>query len=260
MSSAPVLSTHDLAIGYGPQRQRRVLSRGLNLTLAPGQLVCLLGPNGAGKSTLLRTLAGGHAPLHGQIRINGADMRGLSVHALARHLALVLTDRIDAGNLNAYSLAALGRFPYTVWSGKLSAQDECITQEAMRAAHCDGLAHQVVSQLSDGERQRVMIARALAQQTPIILLDEPTAFLDLPHRIEIMQLLRALAHEQGKAILLSTHDLELALRYADRLWLMPNDGVLAEGTPTELRSSGQLLQTFAGEGAAVAAYLSELLS
>ncbi len=260
MSSAPALTTHDLAIGYGPLRQRRELSRGLNLTLAQGQLVCLLGPNGAGKSTLLRTLAGAHAPLSGEIRINGVDMRSLSVQALARHLALVLTDRVDAGHLNAYGLAALGRFPYTDWSGKLSGQDEQITQAAMRAAHCDGLAHQIVSQLSDGERQRVMIARALAQQTPLILLDEPTAFLDLPRRIEIMQLLRALAHEQGKAILLSTHDLELALRYADRLWLMPNDGVLAEGAPVQLRTSGQLLHTFAGEGAAVTTYLSELLS
>ncbi len=260
MSSAPALATQDLSIGYGPLRQRNVLSSGLHLALAQGQLVCLLGPNGAGKSTLLRTLAGAHAPLHGQIRINGAAMRGLSVHALARHLALVLTDRIDAGNLNAYGVAAMGRFPYTEWSGKLSAQDETITQDAMRAARCDGLAHRIFSQLSDGERQRVMIARALAQQTPIILLDEPTAFLDLPRRIEIMQLLRALAHEQGKAILLSTHDLELALRYADRLWLMPHDGVMAEGTPAELRANGLLLHTFASEGDAVTAYLSELLS
>lgn len=255
-----VLCAEDLTIGYGPARQPRILAQAIDLTLCKGELVCLLGPNGAGKSTLLRTLAGAQPALRGRITINGDTLTSLTANALARRMALVLTDRVDAGNLTAYGLAALGRFPHTGWSGALSPHDEEATQSAMRAARCETLARQAVNQLSDGERQRVMIARALAQDTPIILLDEPTAFLDLPRRIEIMLLLRALAHEAGKAILLSTHDLEIALRYADRLWLMPNDGVVTAGTSAELKSGGHLLRAFASEGADVTAYLSELLN
>ncbi len=259
-SPPAALTTRDLAVGYASARQRRVVADGLNLSMAQGELVCLLGPNGAGKSTLMRTLAGAQPPLGGHVLIGGDDVRDLAVQEIAQRMALVLTERADVGILSAYALAALGRYPHTGWSGKLSTHDQERVQAAMRAAHCESLAHRAVSELSDGERQRVMIARALAQDTPIILLDEPTAFLDLPRRIEIMLLLRELAHVERKAILLSTHDLELALRYADRLWLLPAGGAFDSGTPDQLKASGALLRAFASEGAEVSAYLRELLA
>lgn len=258
------LTTQHLSIGYAnvrsPANPNRVIAQDLNLMLAQGELVCLLGPNGAGKSTLLRTLAGTQAALHGQVCVGSDNVGSLPAAEMARRMALVLTERVDAGHLNAYELVALGRYPYTSWSGALTAQDHTTIQAAMRAAHCESLAHRIVNELSDGERQRVMIARALAQDTPIILLDEPTAFLDLPRRIEIMLLLRQLAHGSGKAILVSTHDLELALRYADQLWLLPKDGALISGAPDALKTSGRLLCAFASEGAEVSAYLAELLT
>ncbi len=252
------LHARHLSTGYRQGKRTRVVHRGLNLRLRRGALTALLGPNGAGKSTLLRTLAGLQPPLAGEVWLDGRPLHALSAHELARHLAVVLTDRVDVGYMSAYALAALGRYPYTRWDGRLSAEDEAIVQEAMRAAHCESLAARTASELSDGERQRVMLARALAQQTPIILLDEPTAFLDLPRRIEIMHLLRDLAHDTGKAFLISTHDLELALHLADELWLMAADGTFAIGTPEEVRRRGDLLRVFAAEGEEVQRYLQEI--
>ncbi|MCX7852256.1 MAG: ABC transporter ATP-binding protein [Caldilineales bacterium] len=190
--------------------------------------------------------------------IDGEPLQALSAERRARKLAVVLTDRVDIGYMTAYALAALGRHPYTRWDDHLTPEDEAIVQDAMRAARCEGLASRMVVQLSDGERQRVMIARALAQQTPIILLDEPTAFLDLPRRIEIMHLLHDLAHQTGRALLISTHDLELALRFADELWLMGSDGAFVAGAAEELWRRGELLRTFADESAEVRRYLEEL--
>ena len=258
------LTTQHVSIGYTGTRlstkQRRVVAQGLNLILQQGELVCLLGPNGTGKSTLMRTLAGAQPALHGRVYIGSDDVHGLPAAEVARRMAVVLTERVDVGHLSAYGLVALGRYPYTNWLGQLTANDHAAIQAAMRAARCESLAQRIVGELSDGERQRVMIARALAQAAPIILLDEPTAFLDLPRRIEIMLLLRTLAHDAGKAILVSTHDLDLALHYADQLWLMPKEGALISGTPHELRTSRQLLRTFASEGTEVSQYLSELLT
>ncbi|PJF46560.1 MAG: ABC transporter ATP-binding protein [Candidatus Thermofonsia Clade 3 bacterium] len=248
----------DLITGYRNGTSRRVVHRGLNLSLSRGKLTALLGPNGAGKSTLMRTLCGLQPPLGGTVWIDGEPLHALSPERRARKLAVVLTDRVDVGYMTAYALAALGRTPYTRWDGRLTAEDEAIVQEAMRAARCEALAARAVAQLSDGERQRVMIARALAQQTPIILLDEPTAFLDLPRRIEIMHLLRDLAHQTGRALLISTHDLELALRYADALWLMGGDGTFVAGTPEQVHRRGELLRVFADEGTEVRRYLQEI--
>ncbi|GIV85157.1 MAG: hypothetical protein KatS3mg052_2164 [Candidatus Roseilinea sp.] len=254
----PAIRATDLTTGYRNGTSRRVVHRGLNLSLSRGKLTALLGPNGAGKSTLMRTLCGLQPPLAGTVWIDGELLHALSPDRRARKLAVVLTDRVDAGYMTAYALAALGRTPYTRWDGRLTAEDEAIVQEAMRAARCEALAARMVAQLSDGERQRVMIARALAQQTPIILLDEPTAFLDLPRRIEIMHLLRDLAHQTGRALLLSTHDLELALRFADRLWLMGSDGAFVAGAPAEICRQGDLLRIFADAGDAVQRYLQEV--
>ncbi|MCS6849508.1 MAG: ABC transporter ATP-binding protein, partial [Anaerolineae bacterium] len=258
MSDGVAIRAVDLTTGYKNGKSQRVVHRGLSLSLSRGKLTALLGPNGAGKSTLMRTLCGLQPALGGSVWIDGEPLHTLSAERRARKLAVVLTDRVDIGYMTAYGLAALGRHPYTRWDGRLTPEDEAIVQSAMRAARCEGLAARMVVQLSDGERQRVMIARALAQDTPIILLDEPTAFLDLPRRIEIMQLLRQLSHDTGRALLVSTHDLELALRYADVLWLMGSDGTFIAGTAEEIYRRGDLLRTFASEGEEVRRYLEEM--
>lgn len=248
-SGTTQLTLHDLAIGYTNARHAdMVVASGLNVTLAAGELVAMIGPNGAGKSTLIRTLAGLQKPLRGQACLDGDDLHRLPPVELARRLAVVLTERVNAGNLSAYALVALGRHPYTDWRGGLSAHDETIIRWALTAVGAAQLAARPVIELSDGERQKVMIARALAQEAPVLILDEPTAFLDLPRRVELMRLLGQLAYTTQRAILVSTHDLDLALRIADRLWLLPATGQLSVGLPEELVLNGALQQTFASEG------------
>ena len=243
--AAPILQARGLGIGYAPRRRPRVeVAADLGVELHPGELVCLLGPNGAGKSTLVRTLAGLQKPLSGQVLLQGQDLHALAEGERARHLGLVLTERVDTGNLSAYALAALGRHPYTRWDGRLSPHDEEVVRWAMEAVGARELAARSAGELSDGERQKVTIARALAQEPAVLLLDEPTAFLDLPRRVEIVQLLRRLAGEGNRAVLLSTHDLELALRSADRLWLLPPGGPLRTGAPEDLVLNGDFQRTF----------------
>lgn len=247
--SEPLLETHDLAIGYQSRSTaRRVVIASINLRLEAGELVCLLGPNGAGKSTLLRTLAGMQAPLQGRIQIMGADLRRLSPVDRARRLGVVLTDRAEVGALSVRALVALGRYPYTDWAGRLTAADERCIDQALAAVGATPLALRSFSQLSDGERQKVLIARALAQEPRLLLLDEPTAFLDLPRRVEIIGILRRLARDSGRAVLLSTHDLDLALRGADRLWLLPPGGPTRAGMPEELVLDGAFPAAFESAG------------
>ena len=244
--AATILQTRDLCIGYAPKRRPRVeVAVDIGVELLKGELVCLLGPNGAGKSTLMRTLAGLQKPLTGEVNLEGCDLHGLTESERARLLGLVLTERVDVGNLSAYALVALGRYPYTGWDGRLSAADEEVVRWAIDAVGARDLAGRSVGELSDGERQKVMIARALAQEPAVLLLDEPTAFLDLPRRVEIVQLLRRLAGDSDRAVLLSTHDLDLALRCADRLWLLPQDGPLQTGAPEDLVLSGAFQRAFA---------------
>jgi iron complex transport system ATP-binding protein len=244
-----VLSTSSLAIGYtAPRQPPKVVVEDISVTLNAGELVCLIGPNGAGKSTLMRTLAGMQPPISGSIIIQGDDLRALNARDLAQRLSIVLTERIEVGILSAYALVALGRFPYTDWSGALTPDDEVVVRWALQAVGAVELAARNVGELSDGERQKIMIARALAQEPVVMLLDEPTAFLDLPRRAEMMQLLRGLARETGRAILLSTHDLDLALRNADRIWLLPNGGPLHVGAPEDLVLSGAFETAFHTEG------------
>ncbi len=223
----------NLTTGYG----HKIVSRGLNAELQEGRLTCLLGPNGSGKSTLLRTISGAQMPLYGSV--TKTDSRTLSI---------VLTSRIDVAQLRAWDVVAMGRHPYTGYFGKLTAQDDEIIQEAMRTTQTLPFRNRNMTSLSDGEAQKVMIAKALAQQTPVILLDEPSAFLDFPSKVSLMLMMRDLAHNHGKAILLSTHDVSLALKTADTLWLMNTDGSMHTGTAQELTSSGDIA-TFLGNSA-----------
>jgi iron complex transport system ATP-binding protein len=248
VNATPVLTTKAMAIGYKEARRPpRQLATNLSLTLQAGELVCLIGPNGVGKSTLIRTLSGMQPPLAGGVELAGLDLTSLSAHERSRHLAVVLTERISVGMLTAYLLVSLGRHPHTGWTGRLTDQDHEVVRWSLRAVGAEDLAGRPVSELSDGERQKVMIARALAQEPVLLILDEPTAFLDLPRRVEIMRVLRHLAHTTGRAILLSTHDLDLALRSADRLWLMAMAGTLIDGGPEDLVLNGGIEAAFRSE-------------
>lgn len=230
-------------MGYVTGRTRRVLLGQAHLALQPGELVCLLGPNGAGKSTLLRTLAGLHPPLSGDVLLAGETLHRLSRRETARRIALVLTGAERPPAMTGRELVALGRLPYTDWLHRLSDADERVVDEALQHTHSETLADRQVTELSDGERQRLMVARALAQQPAVLMLDEPTAFLDLQHRVELMALLARLSHETQLAVIASTHDLDLALRFADRLWVL-HAGALHAGPPKRLRADGTLLRAF----------------
>ena len=244
-----VLELRTLSVGYrGPRKSRHLVAAGIDLSLRAGELVCLLGPNGAGKSTLLRTAAAMQAPLGGEVLLDGRNIHGVPKPELARVLSVVLTERVTAGLLTSYDVVALGRSPYTGWSGALREKDHAIVEESIRAVDATHHAHRFIGELSDGERQKIMLARALAQQPKIMILDEITAFLDLPRRVEIMQILRRLTHEHGRAVLLSTHDLELALSGADRVWLLPKGGSLIAGAPEDLVLQGHFATVFASEG------------
>ncbi len=247
-----ILETHHLTIGYAaPRRAPVVIAADLNVSLAAGELVALIGPNGAGKSTLIRTLTGMQPPLEGSIRVMGDDLHALKPRTLAQRVAVVLTERPSAPNLTGYALVALGRQPHTDWTGALSPDDEQAVHDAVDAVGAADIADRLLTELSDGQQQKLLIARALAQDTPLIVLDEPTAFLDLPRRVEVTRLLGRLARDTGRAVLLSTHDLDLALRTADRIWLMSTAhgiGGLVSGAPEDLVLSGAFEAAFAADG------------
>ena len=247
--TAAVLEAGRLVLGY--RRGRRRVSRistELDLAVEEGELVCLLGPNGAGKSTLLRTLAGMQPALSGWIRLLGRDLAQLSPSALARRVSVVLTEPLISGNLTARVLVSLGRYPYTNWTGRLSAEDWAKVDRSLAVLSAEALADRPVAELSDGERQKVLIARALAQEPRLMILDEPTSFLDVPRRIEMLALLRDLVRGQGCSVVLATHHLDLALHYADRLWLQPVGGPFETGAPEDLALSGALERTFSSRG------------
>ncbi|MCW9708057.1 ABC transporter ATP-binding protein [Fodinibius salsisoli] len=242
-----IISTEDLEIGFparGRRRKSKTVASDINVSLHRGQVVCLLGPNGSGKSTLIRTLSGLHAPLSGGIKLSGSSMNHLSNKQASREVSTVLTDRLTIGNLSVHELVSFGRSPYTGWFGSLDQKDKQKVAWAIESTGSGPLIDRDVLHLSDGERQKVMIARALAQDTPAILLDEPTAHLDLPNRVAIIRLLRRLAHNTQKAVLFSTHELDLALKAADALWLINREGKIITGTPEDLVLDGTFESVF----------------
>lgn len=244
MEAEGTLSGKRLAIGYDKGRSREKRVHGdLSFSLRPGTLTCLLGPNGAGKSTLLRTLGGSQPPLSGQLLLEGRPFSAFGERERSRLIGLVLTDKTHAGGLRAEEVVALGRYPHLGFFGSLKGRDRRIVREAMERTGIADKADRYAAELSDGERQKVMIAKTLAQECPLILLDEPTAFLDAVSRIEIMNLLHELAGS-GKTVLLSTHDVEQALLAADRLWLLSRDRGLREGTPEDLVFAGEMNRFF----------------
>lgn len=238
----------NLAIGYRQKGNTKTVATGINATINGGELTCLIGANGTGKSTLLRTLSAFLPKLGGTITINGKEISSFTNKQLAKTIGVVLTGRPDVQNITVTELVGLGRSPYTGFWGTLNANDKAVVQQALTMTGISHLAERMVQTLSDGERQKAMIAKALAQQTPVIFLDEPTAFLDYPSKVEMMQLLQRLSRETGKTIFLSTHDLEIALQIADRLWLMDKDKGICVGTPVELAAAGTLSNFINREG------------
>jgi iron complex transport system ATP-binding protein len=241
MLSEAGLQLQGLSVGY---RGAPPLLHDLNLAADAGEFICVLGRNGIGKSTLLRTLGALQSALAGHVALGGRRLSSMPARERARRIAVVLTERVSSPGLTVEDVLSLGRQPHATWWGGESAEDIEVVQVALRDVGGAHLAGRFVDDLSDGERQRVMIARALAQAPRLLLLDEITAFLDLPGRVEVMVMLRAAARARGLIVLLSSHDLDLSLQIADRIWLLAGDGVLRDGRPHELVAQGCINQAF----------------
>ena len=248
MEKQTTVEIRNLSIGYRSKANIKVVSSELNASVLGGELTCLLGANGVGKSTLLRTLSAFQPKLSGSSYILGKEIGEYSAKELAQLISVVLTEKLDIKNMTVRELVGLGRSPYTGFWGTLSKQDEEIVEHSISLVKIENLSDRLFHSLSDGEKQKVMIAKTLAQETPIVFLDEPTAFLDFPSKVEIMQLLHNLSRRTGKTIFLSTHDLELALQIADKIWLMDKANGIKIGTPEDLSLDGSLSGFFARKG------------
>ena len=244
----PTIHIENLSIGYTSRHGVRRVARNLTADICAGELTCLLGANGVGKSTLMRTLSGFQPKLEGSVRISGREVSDYTPGELARMLSVVLTEQGDVRGMTVSDLVGLGRSPYTGFWGTLTEEDRKRVDRALDLVGIRHLADCMADMISDGERQKVMIAKALAQETPVICLDEPTAFLDFPSKVEMMQLLHRLSREMNKTIFLSTHDLELALQLADKLWLMGKEAGISVGTPEDLALDGCLERFFVRKG------------
>lgn len=246
MNTGPIrLRTRQLAIGHN---RKSPLMQGIGIDLFAGELTALVGVNGVGKSTLLRTMAGLQNALAGEVLLNGQPLQGMRAAERARNLAMVLTGRPRTGNLNVESLVALGRHPWTDRWGNATQQDREVVDQALWRTGILHMRKKKVDTCSDGEYQKVLIARALAQDTPVILLDEPTAFLDLPNRAEVVRTLHKIAHDQETAILFSSHDLQLVLDLCDRVILLRPAHEPWTGTPRQALQTGILAEAFSGSG------------
>jgi iron complex transport system ATP-binding protein len=238
-----IVITRDLTIGYSDRQGGIKVMSGINISACRGELVALIGRNGAGKSTLLRSIVSLQNPLKGEIYFNNKHLHGITKSELTKNVSFTSTEPIDIHNIRVMEAVALGRYPYTTWLGTFSAEDRQKTDEALDLTGLAILKDRKIDSLSDGERQRVLIARSLAQDTDLLVMDEPTAFLDLPSRYGIVSLLRKLSHEKNKCIIFSTHDLDTALNEADKIWLMKADN-LCQGAPEDLVINKLLSQAF----------------
>ena len=246
MAEEVYMVCQDMSIGYLDRTTPSVVVKNsLSLRALKGEMVALIGGNGIGKSTLLRTLAGFQPPLSGELLIHNKPLAEYRAEELAREMSFVSTEVVKVAHLTVREMVGLGRYPYTDWFGQLKDRDQEIIAKAIRDVGLSGYEDRQVSRISDGERQRVMIARALAQNTRIMVLDEPTAFLDISNKYEIVRILHQLVNEQGKCIIFSTHDLHTALSMADRIWLML-EGEVVEGIPEVIAEKGYFDSLFPG--------------
>ena len=237
-----MIELKELTLGYG----QRTLLETVNARITGGQLVALLGRNGTGKSTLLRAMMGLEKPQSGEITLQGKNIASLKPEKLARNISFVTTDKVRIANLRCKDVVALGRAPYTNWIGRMQEADKEIVMRSLASVGMEAYAERTMDKMSDGECQRIMIARALAQSTPVILLDEPTSFLDLPNRYELCLLLRKLTQKEGKCILFSTHDLDIALSLCDTIMLIDNPQLYSLPT-SEMITSGHIERLFRNE-------------
>lgn len=241
-----ILTTSGLTIGYKTQKATTIIAEQLQLELPLGKLITLIGSNGIGKSTLLRTLTGIQKPLEGTVLLNDKNISTYEPLELAQHLSLVLTEKLPPSNLSVFELVALGRQPYTNWLGTLSDEDIAQVKKALELTQITHLSDKRHYEISDGQLQKVLVARALAQDTPLIILDEPTTHLDLLHKVTLFQLLKRLAHETGKCILFSTHDIDLAIQLSDEMIVML-PGTVLQDTPCNLIANQIFDQLFKDE-------------
>ena len=246
-----IILAEDLNVGY----DKKTVVEKVNISGIRGQLICLLGPNGAGKTTILRTLSGLLAPLKGTVYITGQDVRSMEKEQLAKKLAVVLTEQMSLGFLTVFEIAAMGRYPHTNHFGKLSASDVIIIGEALSAVDAYELRDRFFSELSDGEKQKVMIARALVQEPQLIVLDEPTSHLDIRHKVEVIKILQRLCEEKGITVILSLHDIDLAIKACQTVLLIRHGEIVAQGMPEEIITDGTIQKLYDIEGA----YYSELM-
>lgn len=233
-----------LEVGYRKGKKTHAVQKELGFKAEKGEFIALLGPNGCGKSTLLKTMGGLLEPLSGSLKFNGKEIKDIPLSERAKLFSLVLTDSVQVKYITVYQMVAMGRHPYTTFSGKLSEEDRKIIMDSLDAVKMASFSQNFFQELSDGERQRVMVAKALAQDTPLIFLDEPTSHLDMPNRVETMLLLKKLTSDTGKFILISTHEIDLALHLADKIWLMKPDGGIETGTPEEMIHNGAVQSAF----------------
>jgi len=244
-----LLKTSNLTTGYSLSRSKKIsLHQNISTEVGNGELIALLGPNGAGKSTLLKTLLGIIPALDGDIYYDGRNINQMSKKEIATLIAVVLTDKIEDKYLTSYDIVGTGRYPYGSFTGKLTETDKNKISNAFSLVGANELIYRVFYKLSDGEKQKVLLARAIAQDTPLIFLDEPTAFIDSPGKVIIMNLINELVEVHNKTILLTTHDTELALEYATKLWLLGTDNYFKEGNPTTLIEAGMINKLFVREG------------
>ncbi|MEP6805293.1 MAG: ABC transporter ATP-binding protein [Flavobacterium sp.] len=241
-----ILETSNLTIGYKSKKATVTIAENLNLNLKSGKLISLIGANGIGKSTLLRTITGIQQPLKGEVLLNDKNINSYKPLDLARNLSLVLTEKLPPSNLSVFELVALGRQPYTNWIGTLTETDIEKVQEALALTQIEQLAQKKHYEISDGQLQKVLIARALAQDTPLIILDEPTTHLDLLHKVSLFKLLKKLTQETQKCILFSTHDIDLAIQLSDEMIIMTAD-LIVQDEPCHLISKGSFTTLFKDE-------------